>query len=417
MARGHLDIEALGKASRKAALIGLLGIVVIISSLVSSSYGLNRLVWQCFRKDQVISGNAMVMEGVRARLERGDVLNAILELDGELSPDEDATARVYIHGVLPSLEGDWRGAEQIAKIEPIADLLRGRGFHVPRADILVTTEPDGSEVRYFRKDDEEEATDILDMLVSQGIRSCRLNYLDGHEDSELARPYYEVWLVGPPSPPTPPQLPPDLAAERIEFDIISQTESQRQVRITGVIKNVGRGAFESARGQQQAQLWEDPYPDPPPRPPERAERPSIAGLERWSEQTNFMSFAGSLRCMIFQEWGVWLSMAEARRGVAALLAPSPPAPGPTSGPASRLVASTNFERLAPDEKIAVVYERPWDAVSVAPGKRGTPPTYRLVIWYDPSIALDANPENDDTNPDNNTKKQRWTGVGIGSPRP
>jgi hypothetical protein len=404
MGTRHLGIEALGKASRKAALIGLLGIVVTISSLVFSSYRQVDLLGQCSRKDKAI-------RKALTQLETGDVRGAMLTLGPEL-PEKDARPRVYIHGVLPSLEGDWRGAEQIAKIEPIADLLRGRGFHVPRADILVTTEPDGSEVRYFRKDDEGQAADILAVLRSQGIDSCRLNYLDGHEDSELARPYYEVWLVGPPSPP-----PPDLVAARIESEIISQTESQRQVRITGVVRNVGRAAFESARGQQQAQLWEDPWPEPPPRPPERAERPSIAGLERWSEQTNFMSFAGSLRCMVFQEWGVWLTMAEATRGVAALLALSPPAPGPAPGPASRLVASTNFERLAPNEEIAVVYERPWDAVSVDPGKRGTPPTYRLVIWYDPSIGLDANPGNDDTNPGNNTNKETWTGVGIGSPRP
>jgi hypothetical protein len=398
MGTSHLGIEALGKASRKAALIGLLGIVVIISSLVFSSYRQVDLLGQCSRKDMVI-GTAYT------QLDAGDVRGAMLTLGPEV-PEKDAKPRVYIHVVPPPLESDWRGAEQIAKIEPIADLLRGREFHVPRADILVTTDPDRSEVRYFRKDDEEEATDILDVLVSQGIDSCRLNYLEGHEDSKLA--YYEVWLVGTPPPP------PDFAAARIESEIISRTERQRQVRITGVIRNVGRAAFESGRGRQQAQLWEDPWPEPPPR---AAEHASIAGLEPWSEQTNFMSFAGSLRCMIFQEWGVWLSTAEAKRSVAALLAPSPPAPGPTSGPVSRLVASTDFERLAPGERITVVYERPWDAVSVDSGKRGAPPTYRLVVWYDPSIALDANPENDDTNPGNNTTKRSGTGVGIGSPRP
>lgn len=404
MGTSHLGIEALGKASRKAALIGLLGIVVIISSLIYSASSLvhsEEKLELAEDAQRELRGKCVTALG---QLKTGDVLGAMRTLDEEPSPD-DVKPRVYIHVVCPPPEWDWRGAEQVAKIKPIADLLRQKGFFVPRADIPVTTDPDRSEVRYFRKDDEEEATDILDVLVSQGIHSCRLSYLEGYEDSEVARArHYEVWLVRPPSPP-----PPDLAAERIEFETISQTESQRQVRITGVVRNVGRGAFESGRGQQQAQLWEDPCPEPPPR---AAEHASIAGLEPWAEQTNFMSFAGSLRCMIFQEWGVWLSMAEAKRIVAALLAPSPPAPRP----ASRLVASTNFERLAPNEEITVVYERPWDAVSVDPRKGGTPPTYRLAIWYDPSIALDANPKNDDTNVGNNMTKRSGTRIGFGSPR-
>jgi len=55
-------------------------------------------------------------------------------------------------------------------------------------------------------------------------------------------------------------------------------------------------------------------------PAAAAEYANVAGLEPWSEQTNFMSLAGYLRWMTFQDQGVWLSTAEAKRIVAAQLA-------------------------------------------------------------------------------------------------
>ena len=51
-------------------------------------------------------------------------------------------------------------------------------------------------------------------------------------------------------------------------------------------------------------------------PAAAAEYPNVGSLEPWSAQTNYMSLAGYLRWLTFQDQGVWLSMAEAKRIVA-----------------------------------------------------------------------------------------------------
>jgi hypothetical protein len=56
-------------------------------------------------------------------------------------------------------------------------------------------------------------------------------------------------------------------------------------------------------------------------PPAAAqEYANVAGLEPWSAETRYMSLPGYLRWMTFQDQGVWLSMAEAKRIVAEQLA-------------------------------------------------------------------------------------------------
>ena len=52
-------------------------------------------------------------------------------------------------------------------------------------------------------------------------------------------------------------------------------------------------------------------------PAAAAEYPKVANLKPWSPESNYMSLAGYLRWMTFREQGVWLSMPEAKRIVAA----------------------------------------------------------------------------------------------------
>ena len=47
---------------------------------------------------------------------------------------------------------------------------------------------------------------------------------------------------------------------------------------------------------------------------------SVAGLQDWTPETNYMSLAGYLRWMTFTEQKVWLSVAEAKRIVAEQMA-------------------------------------------------------------------------------------------------
>lgn len=74
-------------------------------------------------------------------------------------------------------------------------------------------------------------------------------------------------------------------------------------------------------------------------------------------------------------------------------------PGATTG--GTIVAQREFTNLAVDATFSLTYERNWRSSSAAEGE--FPPTYRLLITYDPDIYMDNNKDNDDCNQGNNKK--------------
>ena len=80
------------------------------------------------------------------------------------------------------------------------------------------------------------------------------------------------------------------------------------------------------------------------------------------------------------------------------------------GGTPRLVASQSFQNLAPGETVDVIYQRDWNSASPAEGE--FPPSYRLIIAYDPDISLDGNPNNDDSNSNNNRIERTGTDMNI-----
>jgi len=127
-----------------------------------------------------------------------------------------------------------------------------------------------------------------------------------------------------------PPLPPisfcriDPAAQSLDFVLVRRTARFRGVvRITGVVKNLGRANFLSGPRQQSVHLYQD----------------------------------------------------------------------------NRIVATRAFQTLGAGATLAVAFERAWDASSPAEGE--FPPQYKLVLSYDPDIAIDGNINNDDCNSRNN----------------
>ena len=55
-------------------------------------------------------------------------------------------------------------------------------------------------------------------------------------------------------------------------------------------------------------------------PAAAADYTSVAGLQPWSAESNYMSLAGYLRWMTFKEQGIWLSVPEAKRIVSEQIA-------------------------------------------------------------------------------------------------
>ncbi len=140
---------------------------------------------------------------------------------------------------------------------------------------------------------------------------------------------------------------PDPAAQGIGFTIVSrQTRFRGRVRIEGVVRNIGRAAFQSRPGQQTVQLYEVGIG---------------GGRARLVAEKSFVNLIPQL-----------------------------------SNQTSSLAA-------LPSPVVRVQYERPWDSTS--PGVGEFPPSYRLVIVYDPDIRQDSNRQNDDCNMRNNSKER------------
>jgi len=139
---------------------------------------------------------------------------------------------------------------------------------------------------------------------------------------------------------------PDPAAVGIEFTILSRrTQFKGRVRIEGVVRNLGRAAFQSRPGQQTVQLYEVGI---------GGGRPKLVAEK---------SFTSLLPQLVNE------------KSSAALASPV----------------------------VRVQYERDWDSRS--PNLGEFPPSYRLVIVYDPDIRLDGNKQNDDCNMGNNSKER------------
>jgi hypothetical protein len=75
---------------------------------------------------------------------------------------------------------------------------------------------------------------------------------------------------------------------------------------------------------------------------------------------------------------------------------------------ARLVKHQAFHNLAPGQEVTIRYTRSWNSASPAEGE--FPPTYKLVIVYDPDITKDGNPKNDDCVWANNTRTRSGTGI-------
>lgn len=63
---------------------------------------------------------------------------------------------------------------------------------------------------------------------------------------------------------------------------------------------------------------------------------------------------------------------------------------------SELVATQDFTTVAVNATVEVTYERNWSTQD-----EFRPPSYTVLLAYDPDIYLDGNEENDDCNSDNN----------------
>lgn len=128
-------------------------------------------------KDESITGQEK--EALQARIE---------ELETALNPKPSKEvaslpSRVYLHV---------RNERQKERAVEIASILNGGGFSVPGIQVL-SIGPNESELRYFRKREEEYAKAALDLI--KGAVEVQLKYVPGHESSTKIRDrHFEIWF-------------------------------------------------------------------------------------------------------------------------------------------------------------------------------------------------------------------------------
>ncbi len=93
---------------------------------------------------------------------------------------------------------------------------------------------------------------------------------------------------------------------------------------------------------------------------------------------------------------------------AAYLYQLPPGVPPATATGGTIVAQQKISNLAPGATINLSWERDWNSSS--PNEGEFPPSYRLLISYDPDIYMDANKNNDDCNQNNNKKERSGTEI-------
>ena len=135
-----------------------------------------------------LSHKQELLASVSLKLGTNNVDDAKKELaTSEAAASSKIIPRVFVHV---------RSKDQISLSKQIAEMLRAKGYSVPRAEILVDKGPPQTEVRYFHGDEDKEATAIaLDLAKQMNLTDAKAKSIRGFETSPLVKPrQFEIWL-------------------------------------------------------------------------------------------------------------------------------------------------------------------------------------------------------------------------------
>ncbi len=84
----------------------------------------------------------------------------------------------------------------LEQVQQIRQKLQEQQFAVPDVELLEVGPATTTEVRYFRRGEEEGANRIRDILQSVGVQHVTTKYISGYEDSPKIKPkQYEIWFA------------------------------------------------------------------------------------------------------------------------------------------------------------------------------------------------------------------------------
>ncbi len=194
------------KSSRTSIVLTIIGFLIVGASIGYSVLQLSNLEKE--KKEKI--GELKKLDSTKSSLEKdisamqteAKYYEEVLKLVRQKNPDlvekasnnpavekiqSEIKPRVYIH---------LQDTSQSRIALQIANALQQLGFLVPKAEILVNKGPDHTQVRFFRKQEQKEADDLVNVLKEKyGLKNTMANYLSGYERSDVVRPrQYEIWF-------------------------------------------------------------------------------------------------------------------------------------------------------------------------------------------------------------------------------
>ncbi len=86
--------------------------------------------------------------------------------------------------------------QQQTRAQEIQEALKAHKFIVPGIETLKTGPTTGAEVRYFWKEDRDDANGIVKILQDLKVQGAQAKYIPGYEGSTKIRPkHYEIWFA------------------------------------------------------------------------------------------------------------------------------------------------------------------------------------------------------------------------------
>lgn len=219
------QIEHLGRRSKQAAIISLVGFLLVLAAIGFSIWQIGQLQ---ARKDALATESAALearvatldkdIQAKRETLDRisrqvaaGDVKAVektlvqqaaqpasvpVTRAPAGAAAGDDALIAAAPPAAERRVYFQIRSRDQTRQYQACGAILRKAGYRVPLAEYVPDRGPPKAEVRYFREEEASEAKAVAGLLRGCLRSDVQLNLIGGYRDSPLVKPMqFEVWFA------------------------------------------------------------------------------------------------------------------------------------------------------------------------------------------------------------------------------
>lgn len=225
------QLEQLGRRSRQAAVISLVGFLLVIAAIGYSIWQIDRLEdrkrelnaeavaldaqVKALNKD--IEAKRVTLDRISRQIASGDVTAVektlvqqaaappapVIAVPRAAGPKEGARpgAAAIVVAAAPAVAEkrvyfQIRSRDQTKQYQACGAILRNAGYRVPQAEYVPDRGPARAEVRYFRDEEGDEARRVAKQLAGCLGGEVAVNLIGGYRDSPLVKPMqFEVWFA------------------------------------------------------------------------------------------------------------------------------------------------------------------------------------------------------------------------------